>query len=136
MYNYMYIYTRERERERDCHHFSFQAGRAGSGSCAHCCSHIIRICEAPQQRATWATASFQAPIHKLVLCCLFVSYVYCLSLCLSPDPRTEGSNPKLCHILRSLFIPRSHKPRSFESKFRKRCTKKLYGALRTTTLYV
>ena len=33
-------------------------------------------------------------------------------------------------------IPRSHKPRSFESKLRKRCTKKLDGALRRSTPYL
>ena len=34
-----------------------------------------------------------------------------------------------------IFIPRPLKRRSFESELRKRCTKKLDGALRTATLY-
>ena len=41
-----------------------------------------------------------------------------------------------CYLLRSFFILRTFRPRSFECKFCKCCTKKLDGALRTTTLYV
>ena len=45
-----------------------------------------------------------------------------------------GYNVKV--VIRSFVILRLFKPRSFESKFRKRCTKKVYSALRINTLYV
>ena len=53
-----------------------------------------------------------------------------------PFRSSEGPAPSQpCVQLRSLFIPRSHKPRSFESKFRKRCAKTLTSALRAKRLW-
>ena len=49
-------------------------------------------------------------------------YIYVLG-------RRQGS-------VQSFVVLGLFKPRSFESKFRKRCTKKLDGALRKHTLYV
>ena len=48
--------------------------------------------------------------------------------------RLEQTTPSA--PLRRNCIPRSRKPRSFESKLRKHCTSKLDGALRKSTLYI
>ena len=47
--------------------------------------------------------------------------------------RVEPRSHVCC--IRLNVIPKSGKPRSFESKFRKHCTKQLDGALRKSTLY-